>query len=103
MKQFMQKIMGMCMPSWMRRCDKVSTLVVQDLDTPLSPFKKKGVQMHLSMCPPCKHYANQMAMIQAGILKIEQIHAQGEPFVHNPSVRLSQEARDRIQKSISPK
>lgn len=81
----------------MLACRDVTQLISRSMDTSLPIGKRIGVRIHLLMCKFCARYERQLLLIRETLRRL--VSAEDQP--EGPDVeKLSEEARDRIKKSL---
>jgi hypothetical protein len=83
----------------MLNCKDVTQLISQSMDTSLPIGKRIGVRFHLLMCRFCARYERQLLLIRETVRHV--VAAEDTP--EDPSGEiLSEEARERIKRSLRP-
>jgi hypothetical protein len=78
-------------------CRDVTQLISESMDTSLPIGKRIGVCVHLLMCKFCSRYERQLLLIRETVRRIAATEEKpGEP----PGETLSEEAKERIRKSL---
>jgi hypothetical protein len=78
-------------------CRDVTRLISESMDTSLPIGKRIGVRIHLLMCKFCARYERQLLLIRETLRRL--VAAEDQP--EGPAgVTLSEEARERIRKSL---
>jgi hypothetical protein len=78
-------------------CRDVTQLISESMDTSLPIGKRIGVRVHLLMCKFCSRYERQLLLIRETVRRIAATEEKpGEP----PGETLSEEAKERIRKSL---
>jgi hypothetical protein len=81
----------------MLSCKDVTQLISESMDTSLPIGKRIGVRVHLLMCKFCSRYERQLRLIRETVRRIVAMEEKpGEP----PGEILSEEAKERIRKSL---
>jgi len=81
----------------MLSCRDVTQLISESMDTSLPIGKRLGVRFHLLMCKFCARYERQLLLIRETVRRIVGTdETPGEP----PGETLSEEAKERIRKSL---
>jgi hypothetical protein len=81
----------------MLSCKNVTQLLSESMDTSLPIGKRIGVRIHLLMCKFCARYERQLLLIRETLrLLVATEEKPGEP----PGETLSEEAKERIRKSL---
>ncbi|MDA8178876.1 MAG: anti-sigma factor family protein [Desulfobacteria bacterium] len=81
----------------MLSCKDVTQLISQSMDASLPIGKRIGMRLHLLMCKFCSRYERQLLLIRETVRGIVATEGKsGEP----PGETLSEEAKDRIRKSL---
>lgn len=78
----------------MRSCKEITKLVSQSLDGPLPWRTRLAVWMHLKMCKLCSAFRRDQNALRRRLIEAEQ-----QPTMA-ANVRLSAEAKQRLQKQI---
>jgi hypothetical protein len=81
----------------MLACKDVTELISRSMDTSLPIGERIGVRIHLLMCKFCTRYERQLLLIRETLRRL--VSAEG----HDEEVgegKLSEEARERIKKSL---
>ncbi len=81
----------------MLNCKDVTRLISRSMDASLPLGKRIGVRIHLLMCRFCARYERQLYEIRE---TLRNLAAAGERFEALPGDGLSDEARDRMKKSL---
>lgn len=81
----------------MLSCRDVTQLISKSMDTSLPIGKRIGVRIHLLMCRFCARYERQLLLIRVTLRRLVATEDQPEEQAGEP---LSEEARDRIKKSL---
>ena len=81
----------------MLSCRDVTQLISESMDTSLPIGKRIGVRFHLLMCKFCARYERQLLLIRE---TVRRFMATEEKPVGAPGETLSEEARERIKKSL---
>ena len=80
-------------------CTKITALVSQSLDEELPLLTRVRVRAHLAMCTLCRRFMEQLHFIRNVLRRNpERLDDQETP----PSSGLSQEARDRLKRALTP-
>lgn len=77
----------------MLNCKQASELMSQSMDTPLAFGKRMSLRFHLMMCHGCTNFVSQIAFLRKAA---KHLGTRG----HAESLRLSDEARKRIQEAL---
>ena len=81
----------------MLSCKDVTKLLSESMDRSLPLGKRVGVRLHLLLCKFCARYERQLLLIRETARRLAAtVEAPGESFGRT----LSEEARERIRKSI---
>lgn len=81
----------------MLSCRDVTQLISESMDTSLPIGKRIGMRLHLLMCKFCTRYERQLLLIRETVRRIAATEEKpGEP----PGGTLSEEAKERIRKSL---
>jgi hypothetical protein len=81
----------------MLSCKDVTQLISESMDTSLPIGKRIGMRLHLLMCKFCARYERQLLLIRETVRRIAATEEKpGEP----PGETLSEEAKERIRKSL---
>jgi hypothetical protein len=81
----------------MLSCKDVTKLLSESMDRSLPLGKRVGVRLHLLICKFCARYERQLLLIRETARRLAAtVEAPGESF----GGTLSEEARERIRKSI---
>jgi hypothetical protein len=81
----------------MLSCKDVTQLISKSMDTSLPIGKRIGMRLHLLMCKFCSRYEQQLLLIRETVRFIVATEEKpGEP----PGETLSEEAKERIRKSL---
>lgn len=81
----------------MLSCKDVTQLISESMDHSLPLGKRIGVRLHLLMCKFCSRYERQLLLIRETVRRLVATEDKpGEP----PWETLSEEARERIRKSL---
>lgn len=81
----------------MLSCKDVTQLISESMDTSLPIGKRIGMRLHLLMCKFCARYERQLLLIREAVRRIVATEEKpGEP----PRETLSEEAKERIRKSL---
>lgn len=81
----------------MLSCKEVTRLLSESMDHTLPFGKRLGVRLHLLMCKFCARYKKQLLLIREAAQRLAA--TEEKPGVH-PGETLSEEARERIRKSL---
>ncbi len=81
----------------MLSCKDVTRLLSDSMDHSLPFGKTIGVRLHLVICKFCARYERQLLLIRE---TARRLVAREETRGESPGERLSEEARDRIRKSL---
>ncbi len=81
----------------MLSCRDVTRLISESMDTSLPFGKRTGVRVHLLMCKFCARYRRQLLLIRE---TVRRFVATEEKPGGAPGETLSEEARERIKKSL---
>lgn len=81
----------------MLSCKDVTQLLSESMDHSLPLGKKIGVRLHLVICKFCERYERQLLLIRE---TARRLVAMEETRGESAGERLSDEARDRIRKSL---
>lgn len=71
-------------------CKHASHLISQSLEVRLSWKQRLGLYLHLMLCDACTQFSRQLEVLRAAIRQV------GWRIEHDETVRLSQDARNRI-------
>jgi len=77
----------------MLKCNQIIELASKQLDTKLLKRQRIEMTMHLWLCKTCHRYVKQLSFIQK---------LAGNMNKHHPNIKLSKNARLRIQKKLKP-
>ncbi|EGF11964.1 hypothetical protein HMPREF9123_0406 [Neisseria bacilliformis ATCC BAA-1200] len=55
----------------MKTCRQITALISQRADRPLTRSERLALRLHLMICPHCREYARQLALIQRAAKKFE--------------------------------
>ena len=77
----------------MLSCKDVTQLISESMDTSLPIGKRIGVCVHLLMCKFCSRYERQLLLIRETVRRIVSTE-------EKPGETLSEEAKERIRKSL---
>jgi hypothetical protein len=81
----------------MLSCKNVTQLLSESMDHSLPLGKRIGVRLHLLICKFCARYERQLLLIRETVRRIVTTEEKpGEP----PGETLSEEAKERIRKSL---
>ena len=81
----------------MLSCKNVTQLLSESMDHSLPLGKRIGVRLHLLMCKFCARYERQLLLIRETVRRLVATEEKpGEP----PGETLSEEAKERIRKSL---
>lgn len=81
----------------MLSCKDVTQLISESMDTSLPIGKRIGMRLHLLMCKFCARYERQLLLIREAVRRMVATEEEsGEP----PGETLSEEAKERIRKSL---
>lgn len=81
----------------MLSCKDVTRLISESMDRSLPLGKRIGVQVHLRICKFCARYERQLLQIRDMVRQLVAMEDMpGDSYVET----LSQEARERIEKSL---
>jgi hypothetical protein len=81
----------------MLSCKDVTLLISESMDTSLPVGQRIGMRLHLLMCKFCSRYERQLFLIRETVRRIVATEEKpGEP----PGETLSEEAKERIRKSL---
>jgi len=81
----------------MLSCKNVTQLISESMDHSLPLGKRIGVRLHLLMCKFCARYERQLLLIRETVRQFVGTEDRpGEP----PGETLSEEAKERIRKSL---
>ncbi len=83
------------MNHWMFRCQDVSKMVSRSMDVRLPLHHRLAVWMHLLICRYCALFRRQLIMLR----KMSR-HIDGDPAITACTDKLSDEARERIKKTM---
>jgi hypothetical protein len=81
----------------MLSCKDVTQLISESMDHSLPLGKRIGVRLHLFMCKFCARYKRQLLLIHE---TVRRLAATAEMPGETSGEPLSQEARERIRKSL---
>ena len=81
----------------MLSCKDVTQLISRSMDHSLPIGKRTGVRVHLLMCKFCARYERQLLLIRE---TVRRIVAMEETPGERPGETLSEEAKERIRKSL---
>ncbi len=81
----------------MLSCRDVTQLLSESMDTSLPIGKRIGVRFHLLMCKFCARYERQLLLIRDTVRRL--VASEDQPG-EGPGETLSEEARERIRKSL---
>jgi hypothetical protein len=81
----------------MLSCRDVTQLISESMDTSLPIGKRLGVRVHLLMCKFCARYERQLLLIRE---TVRRFVATEEKSGGAPGETLSEEARERIKRSL---
>lgn len=81
----------------MLACRDVTQLISESMDTSLPIGKRIGVRIHLLMCKFCARYERQLLLIRE---TVRRLVAAEEISGEAPGETLSEEAKERIKKSL---
>jgi hypothetical protein len=81
----------------MLSCKDVTQLISEAMDTSLPIGKRIGMRLHLLMCKFCSRYKRQLLLIRE---TVRRIVATEEKPGELPEETLSEEAKERIRKSL---
>lgn len=82
----------------MLSCRDVTQLLSQSMDYPLPLGKRIGMWLHLLMCKFCARYERQLLLIRETVRRLVATEEKpGGP----PGETLSEEAKERIRKSLA--
>jgi hypothetical protein len=81
----------------MLSCKDVTRLLSEAMDHSLPLGKRIGVRLHILMCKFCARYERQLLLIRE---TVRHLAATVEMPLEMPGETLSQEARERIRKSL---
>ena len=76
------------------RCRDAAPLISQRMDRPLSPEEEAGLSVHLALCPSCRQYRGQMALLR----RVMRMAATLPPAAGRHA--LTSEARSRIREGL---
>lgn len=79
----------------MLSCKQASQLISQGLDKKLSMRERFGLKMHLMICKYCKRFSQQMQKLHVAIYSV------GKQIEEDENIKLPEEAKKRIVKSIN--
>ena len=74
-------------------CRDVTQLISESMDTSLPIGKRIGMRLHLLMCKFCARYERQLLLIRETVRRIVSTE-------EKPGETLSEEAKERIRKSL---
>jgi hypothetical protein len=77
----------------MLSCKDVTQLISESMDHSLPIGKRIGVRLHLLMCKFCSRYERQLLLIRETVRRIVATE-------EKPGETLSEEAKERIRKSL---
>ena len=80
----------------MLSCKDVTQLISRSMDHSLPIGKRIGVRLHLLMCKFCSRYERHLLLIRETVRGI--VATEGKPG--EPGETLSEEAKERIRKSL---
>jgi hypothetical protein len=72
-------------------CKQASRLQSESLDRPLTFFEGFGLRIHLFLCKWCRRYGAQLKFLRSAAHQCED---------HQPTHKLSSEARERIKQRL---
>jgi hypothetical protein len=78
-------------------CRDVTRLISESMDRSLPLGKRIGVRIHLLMCKFCARYERQLLLIRETVRRFVAAEEKAEGA---PGETLSEEARERIKKSL---
>lgn len=82
----------------MLSCKEVTQLISESMDISLPIGKRIGMRLHLLICRFCARYERQLLLIRETVRRIAAMEdANGSPI----GERLSEEAKERIRKSLA--
>ncbi len=81
----------------MLSCKDVTQLLSESMDASLPIGKRIGVRLHLLICKFCLRYKRQLLLIRE---TVRRIVAAEESSGESPVETLSEEAKERIRKSL---
>jgi hypothetical protein len=82
----------------MLTCKDATRLISESMDHTLPLGKRVGVRLHLLICRFCARYERQLHLIRETVRRLAAMEdAYGSPA----GERLSEEAKDRIRKSLA--
>ena len=82
----------------MLSCKDVTRLISESMDHSLPLGKRIGVRFHLLICKFCARYERQLLLIRE---TVRRLAAPEDTYVSLPGEPLSEEAKERIQKSLA--
>ena len=77
----------------MLSCKDATQLISESMDTSLPVGKRIGMQLHLLMCKFCARYERQLLLIREAVRRMVATEEM-------PGETLSEEAKERIRKSL---
>ena len=80
-------------------CDEVVRLVSQSFDADLPWDERAAIRSHLVYCTACRRFRRQMVLLRD---LLERYAEQPHLADHSPDAFLSDEARTRIKRALSP-
>jgi len=89
LKRFLRKIQ---LP-----CEDVSELISRACDENLSPPQSLAMKFHLLYCAACRRYRKQLDVLDEAA---KRLAAQADPILPEAPPTLSDEARERIRRSL---
>ncbi len=75
-------------------CRHASQLISQSMEKRLGFRQRIALRIHLMMCDACTQFSRQMELLRLAIKNL------GDKVENDQQIRLSDEARERIRKSV---
>ncbi len=76
-------------------CQHASHLISQSMEVRLTWRQRFGLRLHLMMCDACTQFSRQMLLLRSALRQL------GSRTENDETLRLSQEARERIARAVS--
>jgi len=83
------------MSHWMHNCKEITRMVSESLDRKLPLHQRMGIRIHLFMCKFCSRYRKQLLILREA-MRLQERYLEDT----KPSLTLSPEARERINRSF---
>jgi hypothetical protein len=80
----------------MLTCKEASRLLSQSMDRSLPRMKRLELRVHVWLCSGCSNFEKQLLLLKQAARRLNERDTQP------PSVKLGDEARERIRKAVCP-